>query len=339
MTNRKKIAKIDTMKQKTICLFFGICGGCLYQDLPEAEYLDKKLSFIRRAFSDYGIEVYPEPVRTVPLHSRRRASFSFAGGRIGYNALKSHKIVEITECRLLRPEIVSFLPELKNWAQKLGGAGDVFILTTDFGLDIHIKAKEKHLDLKRLELLALLGQDERVARLIYNNEPIAEKVKLPLKPDDFLQPSKEGEETLISLVLNGIDSGKKGVDLFCGAGTFTRPLLNAGFIVTGYDCSESVELLGNRGIVRDLFRNPLLPDELNGLDFVVLDPPRAGARAQTEQIAQTQIPKIVMVSCSPQTAARDSRILLNAGWHITRLTPVDQFKWSNHIELVLVLEK
>ena len=339
MTKVKKVVKIAFMMQKTICPFFGRCGGCLYQDLPEDAYLNKKISFIQRSFADYGLDVHPESVRGVPLGSRRRVSFSFARGKVGYNAHKSHEIIEITECRLLRPEIVSFLPELKKWVQKLGGSGDIFILLTDWGLDILIKTPSQKLGLDQLELLAGFGGDSRVARLIYNDEPIVEKVKLPLKPNDFLQPSKEGEEILKNLLVSEVQTAHKAVDLFCGAGTFTKPLADLGVMVKGYDCSESVHLLGDKGFMRDLFRNPLLPEEMEGLDLIVLDPPRAGARAQVEQIAQTKVPKIVMVSCSPQTAARDSRILTDAGWRMTKLTPVDQFTWSNHIELVIVFEK
>ena len=328
------------MMIKTICPFFGKCGGCLYQDLPEQEYLEKKKTFIKRSFADYQIDIEPADVRGVPLHSRRRASFSFSGGILGYNALKSHQIIEITNCLLLKQEIIQFLPVLRQNIKKLGGTGDVFILVTAFGLDIHIKTKQMNIPtLAQLELLSSLATHPGVARLTYNTEPIAQKVRMPLMPDDFLQPSVEGEKIISEIILNEIAGVRTAVDLFCGSGTFTKPLLNRGIHIMGYDCAHTVTLLGSKGISRDLFRNPLLPDELKGLDLIVLDPPRAGALAQVEQIAQTQVPKIVMVSCAPQTAARDSRVLIDAGWQITKLIPVDQFKWSNHIELIIVFEK
>ena len=328
------------MTQKTICPFFGQCGGCLYQDLSEKEYLDKKISFIRRSFLDYGIEISSEPIRSVPLHSRRRVSFSFAGGRLGYNALKSHQIIEITNCLLLKHEIVQFLPILRQTVKKLDGAGDIFILLTGFGLDIHIKTNKMMVPtLDQLELLGGLATHPQVVRLSFNGEPVAQKVRLPLMPDDFLQPSVEGEKIIQELILGEIAGVRKAVDLFCGSGTFTRPLLERGIQTIGYDCSHTITLLGQKGISRDLFRNPLLPDELMDLDLIVLDPPRAGAKAQVEQIALTQVPKIVMVSCAPQTAARDSKILLDAGWKLAKVTPVDQFTWSNHIELVCVFER
>ena len=340
MTKGKKIAKRKRMMINTICPFFQKCGGCLYQDLPENDYLLKKKDFIRKAFADYGINVEPEDIRSVPLHSRRRASFAFAGGTLGYNALKSHQIVEITTCFLLKHEIISFLPTLREWIKKLGGSGDVFVLVTLFGLDIHIKTVKGDVpSLSQLELLANLANDPRVARLTYNNEPVGQKVCLPLMPDDFLQPSAEGERILIDLILDETSSVRRAVDLFCGAGTFSKPLLDRGIQVMGYDCSKSALLLGKKGVIRDLFRNPLLPDELADLDLVILDPPRAGAQAQVEQLAQTMVPKIIMVSCNPQTAGRDSKILIDAGWKLEAVKPVDQFRWSNHIELVCIFNR
>ena len=340
MTKAKKVVNMITMIQKTICPFFGQCGGCLYQDLPEEDYLNKKISFIQRSFADHGIDIKSEPVRSVPLHSRRRASFSFAGGRLGYNALKSHQIIEINSCFLLKHEIIQFLPVLRQSIKKLDGAGDVFILITSFGLDIHIKTDRMVVPtLAQLELLGELANHPQIVRLSYNGEPVAQKVRLPIMPDDFLQPSIEGERIIRELILNEISGVRRAVDLFCGSGTFTVPLLERGIQATGYDCSHTITLLGSKGMSRDLFRNPLLPDELSGLDLIVLDPPRAGAKAQVEQIAQTRVPKIIMVSCNPQTAARDSKILIDSGRKIRSLTPIDQFKWSNHIELVIVFEE
>jgi len=340
MTNAKKIANIPFMMMKTICPFFGKCGGCLYQDLPEAEYLLKKKNFIKRSFADYGLNIEPEDIRGVPLHSRRRASFSFAGGILGYNALKSHQIVEITGCFLLKNEIIQFLPILRQSIKKLGGAGDVFVLVTSFGLDIHIKTDKMTVPtLVQLELLGALATHPQVVRLSYNDEPVAQKVRLPIMPDDFLQPSLEGEKIICELILNEIAGVRRAVDLFCGSGTFTRPLLERGIETTGYDCSKTITLLGPKGVSRDLFRSPLLPDELAGLDLIVLDPPRAGAEAQVKEIAKTTVSKIIMVSCNPQTAARDSKTLIDAGWSLTTITPLDQFPWSNHIELVCIFKR
>ena len=162
----------------------------------------------------------------------------------------------------------------------------------------------------------------------------------PYQADTFLQPSAEGEKTLVDLVVKNVGNAKRAVDLFCGYGTFSRPLAEAGLSVMGYDSdARSVSTLGEMGKVRDLFRNPLTPEELTDFDLAVLDPPRAGAKEQVLQLADTQIPRIIMVSCAPKTGARDIKILTDAGWNLTEIIPVDQFTYSNHIEIVAILEK
>lgn len=329
------------MNIQNLCPFFGKCGGCLYQDMSDQAYRAHKESFVLRSFADRGLTPPVMPMREIPLRTRRRASFAYANGHIGYNALHSHQLIEITDCRLLKPSITTGLNWVRTWVKTLKGSGDIFMLDTPWGLDIHIRpAKGTSPNLTMREHLALWAGDSHVARISYNNEPILAKVSLPFLPDAFLQPSQEGEDILIDLVLKAAQGSRRAVDLFCGRGTFTRPLADTGIQITGYDCArDSVSVLGPRGHIRDLFRNPLTSDELAELDLIILDPPRAGALTQTQQIAETAVPKIIMVSCNPKTAARDCKILSDAGWVIESITPVDQFKWSNHIELVCVLVK
>ena len=323
------------------CSYFGLCGGCVWQNLSRADYIAKKEAFIRRAFLDVGMDNIPlKPVVLLPTGIRRRACFAFYQGHFGFNEAQSHKIIEIESCPLLLNEINKLIPDLRQLVQKLGGAGDCFVLKTEAGVDIHLKDGKGMPDLTRLELLGSLAQNPSVVRLMYNNTPIFEKIPLSQRADTFLQPSAEGEKTLIDLVLRNVGSAKKAVDLFCGSGTFTRPLAEAGLFVIGYDNeAESVSSLKEMGRVRDLFRNPVLSDELKDVDLAVVDPPRAGAKEQVLQLAKTDIPKIIMVSCSPKTGARDIKILTESGWYLSEVIPVDQFTYSNHIEIVALLEK
>ena len=327
------------LKEK--CPYFNKCGGCVWQDLSEQNYLAKKELFIRRSFSDAGINEIPlNPIILLPTGIRRRACFAFYRGHLGFNEAHSHKIIEINSCPLLEPTLNSLISDLRTLTQKLGGEGDCFVLKTEPGVDVHIKDGRKAPDLSRLEILGVLAQNDQIVRLMYNDIPIFQKTPLVFQADTFLQPSSLGEKTLVDLVLENTGDAQKAVDLFCGYGTFTRPLASAGLSVVGYDSdSRSVSILNEMGQVRDLFRNPLLPDELFGVDLAVLDPPRAGAKEQVLQLAETQIPRIIMVSCAPKTGARDIKILLDAGWRLTEITPVDQFTYSNHIEIVAVLEK
>ena len=325
------------LKQK--CAYFGKCGGCVWQDLTDLEYIAKKESFILHAFQDVGLTIQLEPIILIPTGTRRRACFAFSGQHFGFNETKSHRIVDISTCPLLTQNINNSLPVLKQVVIQLKSSGDCFILDTPLGLDIHIKDKKGPPKLAQLEILSNLSQQQTIARVIYNDTPIFEKAPLPDTADSFLQPSLEGEQALSSLIMEGIGNAKNAFDLFCGKGTFTTPLLEKGLHVIGYDNSDAVLSLGDNGIQRDLFRNPLVPDELKTVDLAVLDPPRAGALAQVTQLSQSHIPTIIMVSCNPKTAARDIKILLDAGWKIQKITPVDQFTYSNHIELVCLLKK
>ncbi|MBQ4472041.1 MAG: class I SAM-dependent RNA methyltransferase, partial [Alphaproteobacteria bacterium] len=300
----------------------------------------KKKDFITYAFRDVGLNITPDPVVLIPTGTRRRASFAFIRGHLGFNAFKSHQIVEIQQCPLLREKINNALPCLRQIIRELNTTGDLFVLDTEYGLDIHIKDKTGVPKLPKLELLSSLSTNKDIVRVIYNDTPIFEKIALPATADSFMQPSFEGEQILITLMMKHIGNAKTAVDLFCGKGTFTKPLLEKGLSVTGYDnAADSVAVLGANGVVRDLFRNPLTSNELAGIDLVVLDPPRAGAKAQIEQVSQTNIPQIIMISCNPKTAANDVKTLVDAGWNIQVIIPVDQFTYSNHIEVVIVLQK
>ena len=327
---------------KKKCPYFELCGGCVWQNLSTDEYIAKKQNFVSYSFRDVGIDQIPiRPLVILPTGIRRRASFSLIKGHIGFNQAKSHRIIEIEKCPLLTPIINKTLPVLRTVFEKTNLTGDLFVLDTDNGIDLHIKTKSPiNLPLKILELLTQLAQTPQIIRLVYNQQPLFEKIPLPAFADTFMQPSKIGEETLIKIVLDNIESAKNAVDLFCGRGTFTRPLLQQGITTIGYDSvPESVQILGKNGCVRDLFRSPLTPSELKNVDLVVLDPPRAGALAQVQQLANTNIPKIIMISCDPKTAARDCHILLQSDYQIESITPIDQFTYSNHIEIVVVLIK
>lgn len=323
-----------------ICPYFNRCGGCVWQDLPQKDYVAKKENFVRFCFRDAGIDIDLKPLILIPTGTRRRASFSFVRGHLGFNAVKSHQIVEIESCPLLLNKINDFLPVLKDIVKQLNTSGDLFLCATEMGLDIHIRDKSGLPDLNKLELLTSLNQYDEVARVVYNDTPIFEKGIYGGSADNFAQPSKEGEKVLVDLVLENANNSKRAVDLFCGSGTFTRPLIEKGISTMGYDSvPQAIARLGENGEVRDLFRRPLLPEELFGVDLIVLDPPRAGAMAQCQQLAELEKGRIVMVSCNPKTAARDIKILLNAGWKLGTITPVDQFTYTNHMEIVAVLTK
>lgn len=325
---------------KNVCTYFGKCGGCQYQNLSDLDYETMKKNAIIKAFSFMRIPVKIDTFIRVPTGTRRRACFAFKKGALGFNQRKSHDIIDVDECLMLTKGLNALLPALKELVKKLGGKGDIWVLETPYGVDMHIKTANGRATLDELEMLAAFGNKNPVARMLFNGDPVLEKVKLAFPPDVFLQPSAEGEKMLVDLVKKQIKGDKKAVDLFCGTGTFTRPMMAMGIDAVGYDSEEeSVRALGDKGIARDLFRNPLTADELAGFDVAVIDPPRAGAMAQTEQLATSGIKKIIMISCNPGTAARDAKKLCEAGYRVDTVMAIDQFTYSDHIEIIATFIK
>lgn len=326
-----------------ICPFFGQCGGCLYQDLTEEQYQTLKIKAIQNALFSQGIQAPLTPLICIPAGTRRRATFALQKGRLGFNARKSHALIEITSCLVLTKPLEALLAPLRLLARQLNGSGDVAVLDTPFGADITWLNNKGAPDLKTLETIAAFCQSNNVARFTYQDMPVFAKLSLPFPPNVFMQPSKEGEQTLVRLVMQAVSGATKALDLFCGLGTFTEPMHQNGIDVTGYDTTaESIRSLQQKGIraeVRDLFRNPVTSFELSGLDAVVLDPARAGAKAQCTELAASTVPLIVMVSCNPNTFARDAKILLNGGYTLCSVTPVDQFIYTNHVEVVGLFKK
>ena len=339
-----------------ICPYFNLCGGCRYQDLSAKDYCALKLKFVQSALSAVGLNANILPMIEIGAHTRRRATFAYQNGILGFNELHSHKIVPIQSCLVLTPALEKLLPDLQQLAKHLPGSGDLAVLMTDFGADVTVipeknKVKRFHSkvhhnsaqDVVFLETITAFCQNNSIARFVYDGDILFQVCPLPFPVNVFMQPSVEGEKVLVDLVLKACQGSSKVLDLFCGLGTFTKPLAMSGKKVLGVDItSESIDALVNNGfsaVVRDLFRAPVLPEELNGYDAVVLDPARAGAKSQCEKLAMSGVQKIVMVSCNPITFARDCRILSDAGYCLEWVQPVDQFTYSEHLEMVALLTR
>ncbi len=357
---RGKITKIivpSPERIEPICKYYTKCGGCKFQHMETKAYLSFKKEVLIKTLRQKGIECSIDDIIAIPAHTRRRATFNSvtAGSShwFGFNSIKSGNVVTIDSCPLLTPELEVLIPALKK--QCFGITGDVAVTAAEGGFDILITAK-KYPEFGFLEKLGEFAYANNVARVAWraaeSDEPeklaeitqpmveIGTKV-LPLPMAAFLQASKEAQKVLADLVLEAIssDSPKQIVDLFCGIGSFTIPLKDAfpAAKIIGYDSfAPSVNVL-NRVVpakVQDLFRCPLSHDELDKFDVVVLDPPRAGAFEQVKQIALSNLRKVIYVSCNPASFARDAHELIKAGYKIERITPVDQFVFSPHLEIV-----
>ena len=306
------------------CPFFNICGGCQY-DFSDENYKSEKLSVLPR------IQFTGEPVWG-GIGIRRRADFAFADGHFGFYKSHSKDIVDINKCPNLLPEINAILPSVEKlpWT----GSGSVLITQCENGTDININSVVAFCSADFKNAVAKLPAS--IIRVTWNGKEIRKYAEPEIKFDNkivhypsgaFLQPTAETEKTLRDLVLKYVGDAKKVADLFCGIGNFTFAT-NA----TGFD------IFGN-GIERDLFKKPLSANNLNQYDVVIMDPPRAGAMAQSKELAKSDVKRVIYVSCNPNTFVRDMEILGRGGYKLTTAIPVDQFVGSSHWEIFSVFEK
>jgi len=348
-----------------VCRHFKSCGGCSVQHLAERPYLAWKRDLVVKALSDRGIETEVATTVAATAGGRRRAVLTATrAGRVpllGYHEKASHRLVDISECPVLDPAIVAALPGLKKLAAGVlpkKGELRLTVLATTAGLDVAIDKADKTYD-RKIPALSQMVVELDLARLSVNGEVIVE-VRPPLldmggvgivaAPGGFTQATVAAEQALSRLVLDGTGKTRNVADLFSGVGTFALRLARTANVhaVEGDAAALAAfdkALRKPQGLKkvtferRDLSRRPLVREELEPFDTVVFDPPRAGAQAQAEQLAASKVKTIVAVSCNPATLARDLRILIDGGYVLQSVTPVDQFHYSPHIEAVAVLTR
>ena len=355
-----RILEPAAIRVKPPCRHAGSCGGCALQHADPGFLARWKRDLIVEALARRGIETAVAETIAAPPRSRRRAAFTAMRTKksalLGFRQRRSHLVVEIADCLLVSPAIQAALPALRAigaLAASRKREVKLWVTTSESGLDVAVE-DGKELDLVLREAAAAWAEETDVARLSWNGEAFATRrppiqrfggVAVAPPPGAFLQAAPEGEAALIEQVLEGVGGAKRVEDLFAGCGTFSLPLARGAEVHAVEDDTALTAALekgwrGGEGLrrvtveSRDLFRRPLLPEELAGFDAAVFDPPRAGAEVQTAELARTEIPAIVGVSCNPVSFARDAAVLVGAGWSLDRVTPVDQFLWSPHVELV-----
>jgi len=343
------------------CTHFGHCGGCTLQDIPLAAYRARKRDAIIRALTNRGF-VSPdvaEPI-AVPPASRRRAVFKIAKRddltQLGFYAQRAHVIVDMRECLVLTPALLALTPNLRQLMHgvlKSGQQAEVHVTEAENGIDVAVRATVQ-LKPALVAALATAGPQMGVIRIMWNGALAFESatplvrfadvvVKVP--PGAFLQPTRAGETALRRHVLEAMQGARSIADLFAGCGTFALPLaaqarvhaLEKDAAMIGALLAAAKLASGLKPVTaarRDLFKVPLSAAELGRYDAVTLDPPRAGAQAQVTQLAKSDVARIAYVSCDAASFARDARILHDGGYKMGTVIPVDQFLWSEHIELV-----
>ncbi len=348
-----------------ICPHFGTCGGCALQHWRTAAYRAWKRALAVTALAQAGIEAPVADLVDAHGEGRRRAVLhAKRGGRkilaVGFTGRRSHVVVPIDQCPVLAPPLARVIAIAWRLAEPLKPTGkpiDLAFTATDGGLDVDLRGTGP-LNPKMTTALAQIGAEEKLARITRHGDLVAQfqepsirigRARVVLPPGSFLQATALAEEILARLVTEAVGDSRVIADLFCGVGTFALRLAERARVIAFDTDAGAISALarasGAPGLkpieakARDLFRRPLAAAELAGCGAVVLDPPRQGAEAQARALVQSSVPRIISVSCNPATFARDALILSAGGYRLVSVVPVDQFRYSAHVELVGVLER
>lgn len=358
--NVAHIVTPSTDRVKAKCNHYKSCGGCALMHASDEFVSGWKTQIVANALKAQGLDTDFRTTLTSPERSRRRAKFSGTrtkkGALVGFHARASDVVIGIADCNLVQPEILHAIPVLERLtvlAASRKSEVQFTVTQSSGGLDIFV-ATEKPITSELRMTLALVAQEYALSRLSWNGETIVElqpphqqfgKALVKVPAGSFLQATHAGEKSLVLEVLEIVQDAKSVVDLFAGCGTFSVPISEQAEVLAvegdddmlaalddGWRFADGLKKITTE--TRDLFRRPLEADELNRFDAAVIDPPRAGAQAQIQTLTRSKIKKIAMVSCNPVTFSRDTKTLVDAGFTFDWVRPVDQFRWSSHVELV-----
>jgi 23S rRNA (uracil1939-C5)-methyltransferase len=370
--DRRNLLKIEVASPQriaAICPHFGTCGGCAMQHWAPAPYREWKRGLVIEALVqagfDAGVGALVDPLVDAHGEGRRRAVFhAWRRERdvleVGFAALRAHHVVAIDHCPVLAPALAGAIEAAWAIAEALMAERkplDIQVTASEAGLDVDVRGSGP-LTSPRVSELARLAETHRLARLTRHGETIAQRAQptvtmgrasVVLPPGAFLQATAAGEAALAALVLEHCGAAKSIGDLFAGVGPFALRLAERAKVTAADQDEDAVAALKEaaktprlKPIIaerRDLFARPYIAKELARLDAVVFDPPRQGAQTQAHELATSAVPMVVAVSCNPLTLARDAKILVDGGYRLTRITPVDQFLYSAHVELVARFER
>ena len=364
LTNVKIVTPSDA-RVKPPCSHAKSCGGCQLQHASDAFVADWKRDIVRQTLASQGISTALDLPLTSPTQSRRRASFSVRrtkkGALAGFHVKASDTIIAVPGCQLVHPDLALSLPMLEAIASvgaSRKGELSALVTLTETGLDVAVTGG-KSLDADLHQSLSEIAREHDLARIAWDGEIALQRraptvsfgdAQITLPPGAFLQATPQGEAALVTAVVEALGDATRVLDLFAGCGTFTFPIAQTAPVHAVEGDRDMTRALDHgwrntQGLkrvtteMRDLFRNPLLPDELSKFDAVIIDPPRAGAAAQIAELAKAGIPRIAHVSCNPATFARDIATLITAGYDLEWVMVVDQFRWSTHVELVALLRR
>jgi 23S rRNA (uracil1939-C5)-methyltransferase len=361
-----EILSASPERAEPYCPWYDRCGGCAAQHMSDALYRDWKRSMVVEALKNAGVEARVGPLVDAHGAGRRRATFHarFPHGvpdEVGFMRARSHDIVAIDACPLFSPAMAGAVEAARALSADLRGLGkplDIGVTATLEGLDVDLRGSGP-LELAETRKLTRTADALDLARLSNHGADIVERrpprvafgeVFVTLPAGGFLQATEAGETKLAAFAEEAFAGVKTVADLFCGAGAFTLRLARRreahGFDSDGAAIASlergAASAQGLRRIAaatRDLYQRPLRAHELAAFDGVLFDPPRAGAEAQAREFAASALPLVVAISCNAATFARDARILIDGGFGVERVTPLDQFRSSPHVEIAAVFRR
>ncbi|HEY4834390.1 MAG TPA: methyltransferase [Bradyrhizobium sp.] len=362
--DRRRLLAVEHASEARIapfCPHFTVCGGCAIQHWEVERYRAWKREIVVETLALSKIECEVAPLIDAHGLGRRRITLHARIGthdvlKVGFAAANSHDIIPVDRCPILAPGLGGALDSAWALAEPLISIGkplDIQITAADNGLDVDVRGSGP-LQAKMIATLSRLAEQHRLTRLTRHGELVLMRTppvvaigtaRVTLPPGSFLQATAAGEEALAEQVVGHCQRAKHVADLFCGVGPLalrlaTKSRISAFDSDTGAVTALQKAAMAASGLkpvkteARDLFRRPLMPQELRDFDAVVFDPPRQGAQAQAQQLAASKVPVVVAVSCNVATFARDARILVEGGYKIEGVTPVDQFRHTAHVELV-----
>ena len=357
--SKPKIIEPSVSRRKAPCTHYNSCGGCSLLHATDDFVADWKRDVVVSALAAKGVTAEIEALETSPEATRRRAVFSGrrlkSGSRVGFHARGSDQVSDVNNCIVVAPEILAKLDALRDLttlAATRKSEVSLAVTSSESGLDVDVST-ERELDRDSLLKATDLAEKHDLARLSWQSEVIVTR-RPPFEqfgvahvvppPGAFLQATKHGEAALVAAVQDAVGAAARIVDLFAGCGTFSLPLArHAEVLAVEHDQGmldalhagwrKAQELKSVRVESRDLFRRPLLAEELNAFDAIVLDPPRAGAGNQMSKVAESDVGAVASVSCNPVTFARDAALLVGAGFALNWVRVIDQFRWSPHVEI------
>jgi 23S rRNA (uracil1939-C5)-methyltransferase len=341
------------------CKLFNKCGGCNIQHIDN--YHEYKTSLVKKLLEEINFSGILHPLITTPSRSRRRASFKVKNYQLSFNQYHSKLTVAIDDCLLLEDDLNQLIRPINLLLYRLKiQIYEVNLVSSDSGVEVILYSQKNH-SLEHNNILSEFAYQYNISRIIWHKntpsiiiqiKPVElhfNNIKVDLPIRSFLQVSKSSMEIMNNIIKKHINVREKLLELYCGCGSFTLNLANLTKITAIEGHKESILALikaANRYNLKiearcqDLYNRPIKSNEIDNYKQILINPPRNGATPQIKEIAKSKnLSDVIFVSCSLVNFVRDTKILLEAGFYLKEIYPIDQFLYTTHLELIAIFQK